>query len=940
MRFSTSARHRHGSRARSGPVGRTAMLRVAAGMLGLALVGSVGAGAVASSPDTVDLPAAAAEATPAATETTPAVATTPAAEQLPAEDASTLAAPAEEAAKDGEAAVEAVAPTKAAPEAPAIDAAPKTPAALALKEAPAIQALAAEKPQLTCSSGVVYTLDTGGTIRRVNTSSGGQTDIGGFTGESLPNLNGFALTKDAKYAYAARASATNSGDMTVYRYNSGSGKTDSFPGVQKLTNNGGTFVMGGINPKTGIYYYGRVLNSRLELYAFDTNPTGTTVVGNIGYVGHIAVTKDSGVWRGGFWGGYWDPAPTERANGDLVFSSDGAMYFVASSGTSATDASVLMRVTNPLPVAPVASNSPALSATTIKPLAVNTDPIAFNGIAFEGGFLYLDSARSGTNNGGDLYKVDPSTGVIADKTQLMDGRPVDMASCQYNNTLQVQKNIVSRVASTDQFKLTASVGTTEIGASGTTTGISTDLQTGEGNFASSVPISGTTITIKEAGVAGTNLAQYTSSWVCRSADGAWTKKSEDGTSSTSGTFEFPAQSNAGVNVTCVFTNKPLSANVKVTKTWVDAVAGDSASFKANAETGTSTVPADGNVITTSFAQGTTVNVSEVLKLANKGIYSTVLKCTNAAGTTVAEGTLTGSFVLGQSDVTCAYTNTNTAATVVVKKKWIVDDIAYDNGEQPTGIGEQPEGISAALTLTGPGTDGATGQEWAAVRPGYFAGNTVTIAETTTFEPGMKCELRSSAITPANGTTTSSTVPYSAVLVAGANSYTITNTVKCTTVLTLLKFIDDSNGGSLVPGDFTLTATPEVGNALNFDGANTVTAANTKPVVASVNHALSESSADKPAYLQLSLQRYTGIFNTDGSLADAEAWEDAAATNVSVATGHHEVYRFVNASVPTMTLPLTGGTGSIAYLMVGGGILLLALLVTAWILVRRGKANRA
>lgn len=917
MRLSTPVRRRRQSRLNTGTVGPPLRLRLAAGLVGLAMVGSLGVGSMVSAQAQTSTPEATAAAAAGetlaaaepATDSGALLAPAPAEDAAPAEGpapAEEVAATEEAAAPSEDAGANSPAPEEGPTEDPGADAAQQAPAAPLLKEAPQVQALTAPKQQLTCGSGVVYTINSAGKIRQVNTSNGNQTDVGSFNTSN--DLNGLALAKDGSGAYAVPTARNSSNNMTVYRYDSATGETSTHDGARSISS-GGTFVMGGINPATNIYYYGRVLNSKLELYAFNTaNNT------NIGLVGSIPVSNDSG-WLGG----------TARGNGDLVFSSDGTMYFVASSNTTQSDSNVLMRVNQTLPTT---AGDVSLTATKITNLNINNQARQFNGIAFEGGYLYLDTSA------GHLYKVNASNGNLVGQPQTGLSSPVDMASCQYNNTLQVQKNIVARVGAGDQFTMTATVGGTQIGSVGTTTGSSTGPQTDAGTFASSVPTSGTTITIKEVGVAGTNLAQYTSSWVCRSADGAWTKKSEDGTSSTSGTFEFPAQSNAGVNVTCVFTNKPLSANVKVTKTWVNAVAGDTASFTANGETGTSTAPANGDVITTSFAQGTNVTVAEVLASANKGVYTTALKCTNATGTTVAEGNLTSSFTLGSSDVTCAYTNTNTAATVVVEKKWIVDGNPYDNGDQP-------EGISAALTLTGPGTAGATGQAWDTVRPGYFAGNTVTIAETTTFASGMTCELTNSAITPANETTTSDPVPHVATLAAGANSYTITNTVECTTVLTLLKFIDDSNGGSLVPGDFTLTATPEVGNALNFDGANTVTAANTKPVVASVNHALSESSHNnKLAYLQLSLQRYIGNFDAEGALADPDAWEDAAATNVSVATGHHEVYRFVNASVPTMTLPLTGGTGSIAYLMVGGGILLLALLVTAWILVRRGKANRA
>ncbi|MDD0859193.1 LPXTG cell wall anchor domain-containing protein [Arthrobacter alpinus] len=116
-------------------------------------------------------------------------------------------------------------------------------------------------------------------------------------------------------------------------------------------------------------------------------------------------------------------------------------------------------------------------------------------------------------------------------------------------------------------------------------------------------------------------------------------------------------------------------------------------------------------------------------------------------------------------------------------------------------------------------------------------------------------------------------------------------------------------------------------------------ANTKSVTAGLNYALSEASAGKPAYLQLSLQRYTGKLNADKSLANPDAWVDAESATVSVQTGKHEVYRFVNASVPTFALPLTGGTGNWTYMVVGGGILLVAILFTAWVLVRKFKTNR-
>ena len=296
---------------------------------------------------------------------------------------------------------------------------------------------------------------------------------------------------------------------------------------------------------------------------------------------------------------------------------------------------------------------------------------------------------------------------------------------------------------------------------------------------------------------------------------------------------------------------------------------------------------------------------------------------------------------GASNVpmSCLFTNKQlpVPAQVVVTKKWIVDGVAYDNGAQPAGI-------AAALTLTGPSAAGSTAQAWGAPRTGYAAGNQVTIAEATSINTSLiNCTLTDSRVTLANGVTvavamTAPNYDYMPTLVAGANSYTITNTVTCQAQLTLLKFIDSANdngtsGDTLEPSDFTLTVTSNGGGAVGIPGSNVVSSANTMNVAARTPYALSESSTGNLAYIKVSLQRYTGTLNADGSLADPNAWADAAST-VSVETGQHAVYRFVNASVPKFKLPLTGGNGSAMYMIAGSGMLLLAFLIAAWIVIRR------
>ncbi|MHA7268242.1 autotransporter outer membrane beta-barrel domain-containing protein [Arthrobacter sp. HLT1-20] len=911
MRFSSPVRRRREgqrfSEAARVPA-KPAMLRIAAGMLGLALVAGAGAGAVVS--------ASAAEqpATPEATEsataqtvkaTSPAPVPTaqeqgPAAPQAPASSAPAPAevpAPAVPPAPASSAPV----PISSAPAPAEVPTSVPTPTSTpdAAKVLPQAQALAAAITPLTCQNGTVYTIDSDGTLRLVNTSTAAQTTIGDISSEN--DLNALALTRDGQYAYAVD-DTSDDGDVTVYRYASATGVTTSHNGVRNLNEEGGTFVMGGINPATGIYYYGRVVNSRLELFGFNTASNA-----NIGRVGFIAITNDS--------------SGASRSNGDLVFSSDGIMYFVASSNTTASDSNALMRVDQALPVT---SSSATLTATRINYLNINNEAQRFNGIAFDAGYLYLDTS------GRDFYKVDPSSGtIVGAKKTLSNGTPVDMASCQYHNTLLVQKDIGGRIVDTDQFTLTAAVGGTRIGTAGTTSGSSTGLQTGAGAFASSVPISGTTVVVSETGAAGADLARYTSTFVCTNQAGGIVLSG----TGTTGTFIFPGQTTSGVNIKCVFTNSPKGARVTVTKTWVGGIAGDSANFTANSLTGTSVAPDGGTVISADMPQGTTVNVAETLATGNSGAYSAQLRCTDSQGNAMGQGTLAGTFVLASLDVTCDFTNTNAAAAVTVEKKWIVDGVAYENGQQP-------QGISAALTLTGPGTAGATAQGWSTQRTGYFTGNTVAIAETTTIDPLLNCQLTRSQVSRPNGTTVSATVPYTARLVTGANRYIITNTVTCQSELTLLKFIDSSNGGSLKPSDFTLSATPGSGTALQVPGSNQISAANTRTVVAGRAYVVSESSSLKPAYLQLTLQRYTGSFNANGTLADPTAWADAASMTVSVATGQHAVYRFVNTSAPAFALPLTGGTGPVFYLLAGGGLLLLAAAMTAWFVVRMIRSKRA
>lgn len=805
-----------------------------------------------------------------------------------------------------------------------------------------------------CEPGVVYTMSASGNINKVKSdgSALGASDLpippltSGVSGE----LNGLALTKGGTYAYLVRDTLTN-GAVTVYRHDVNSGQTVSYPGATGVSAADTTFVLGGIDPVSEIYYYGRILKevanaaTFLELYGFDTT-TNT----NIGYVGKVAVGLDT--------------SNNVRSSGDLVFDTGGRMHFVAGSGTTIRNSSVFMTVNEPLPRVSTTAATAALPATRLGDylelnLAADGGTGArvarrVNGIAFDNGYLLVStySPDLANNVAYSYFKVNLNARKVVNSTfgevigyasrwtAPAAHAPVDMATCQYNNSLTVQKNIVRRFASGDQFRVQIfSGGSATETSSGVTSGSTTGVRTEASATAYSLPLGGTAIKISENATTASNgnLANYTSSYVCK--DGLGTVIRDANNAEVRGTgittsFAFPPHVPDGVHVTCVFTNTPKVAHVTVKKTWVGAYSGDTATFTANTETGTSTAPAtNSEVISADFDQGSTVTVAEAMSSANRGTsYTQALACredvSGAAVTVVA-----GKFTLGTNDITCTFTNTNTSASVVVDKKWIVDGVAYDNGAQPAGL-------EAALTLTGPAVADASSPTWGKVRSGYAAGDTVNINETTSIDESLiNCRLTDSQVTRANGATVAASLnsDYPARLLAGANSYTITNTVACETRLTLLKFIDTSNGGTLKPSDFTLTAKSESGDAVGVPGVDAVPAravpVNTMDVTARSPYVLSESSAADLAYIRINLQRYTGKLASDGSLTDPNAWAVVAPT-ISVGTGQHEVYRFVNASVPRLNLPLTGGAGPARYLLAGGGMLLAAFLLAAWVVVRR------
>lgn len=186
---------------------------------------------------------------------------------------------------------------------------------------------------------------------------------------------------------------------------------------------------------------------------------------------------------------------------------------------------------------------------------------------------------------------------------------------------------------------------------------------------------------------------------------------------------------------------------------------------------------------------------------------TSITCTPIAGTVTSPSV---SLTLVDDDkVTCTFVNARTSS-LEVDKLWVI------NGGDPVPEGSEPAHLGLGAQLKIDGVDKA----WDTQHGGYLQGSTVALSEQVTFGNDL-CTWAGTPggrLTSANGSPVDAALPYDATLAGGANTYAITNTVTCDGALVLRKVVQNDNGGTAVPGDFTLVATPAAGPALTTPGS--------------------------------------------------------------------------------------------------------------------------
>jgi uncharacterized repeat protein (TIGR01451 family) len=411
-----------------------------------------------------------------------------------------------------------------------------------------------------CTNGSIYTLQRGSTttgtgaasIYSINTIGLGTTVTDTFistapTGSGF--TNGFGITKGGLGAYIVDQNNAGTGTTAVYGYNALTGTWSTYTGTAPAVAAQSSLIGGAIDPTTGIFYYGSFTPSafanplNIVVYGFNTN-TNTAISGIIGTITLSSLPTTSG-----------------NPNGDLAFDANGNLYYIATAGTSA----LLAVVKGPLPTTGSASGV-ALTSTTLANYT-NASSLAYNGIAFDNaGHLFVQYATgTATSN---LIEINPNTGatIAGPTTQTITPTPtfanVDLASCSYPPTLTLQKNILRRAQTSDQFGLSVTGGGITSGNTATTSGTSSGLQSAV--VGPLLGLSGTTYSLAETAT-NNNLSAYTTTYSCLDTANGSSSVASGSTQSFNLSFPTPTAGQNAPQVVCTLTND-IIPNVAITKT--------------------------------------------------------------------------------------------------------------------------------------------------------------------------------------------------------------------------------------------------------------------------------------------------------------------------------------------------------------------------------------
>ncbi len=448
---------------------------------------------------------------------------------------------------------------------------------------------------ISCTAGRIYGVANGNLVD-IATDGTSTTTLAGFS----TGVNALGVSPTGTYTYGVRGGTTS--PFTIERLNPVTGTVTVYTGATAATT-GDYIIAGAVNPVNGIFYYASIGNTTVgNIYAFDT--TTNTSIGRVG-----SITLPQG------------------GNGDLIFDGAGNMY-VTLAPASNTDLYYVGQVAT------------TAGSATYAPVSMGTyTGVVANGVSFDAdGYIYLSSSTG-------VKKFNPVT--RAEVSSFAVSGLVDLADCNYPGTIEVKKDIVSRIGS-QQFGLSVTSGGTAItNGTGTTVGTDTGLQNTDAETAGVVfGIPGTSYEFAETVTSGLSASYTTTSQCVNTLTGA-TISSGTGTS---GSITFPNTINNGSlgKVVCTFRNTPrqtITVTKALTSPRINAgdqfrvqirdTAGGVVSSATNATTtgsGSTVTPGTGTTGEFSAVAGTDYVITEVAAgsttLSN---YVAFITCTDAAG---------------------------------------------------------------------------------------------------------------------------------------------------------------------------------------------------------------------------------------------------------------------------------------------------------------------
>ncbi|MFJ6171536.1 Ig-like domain-containing protein [Curtobacterium sp. NPDC092190] len=395
---------------------------------------------------------------------------------------------------------------------------------------PASAAVSAlDNGRLVCNQNTLYAVDGTGKVIAVDITP--TTDAGKnvpVTELGAEGNNGLGISREGVSMFGA----ANGGTATIKQYDPKTGQvlaTIPTDGVH-------TVIRGAVNPVTGIYYYG----DATRIWAYD--PTAGKLLGQVGTLTGMTTTNSTG---------------GTGVNGDFAFSSRGLMFVVAAHKVYRVD-------TTELPTTAMPSGGRNLSTTEIGTLPNGTNS---PGIAFSSdGYLYVSSSATATNGvkTTTVFQLDPTSGAEQRRFAITgDFGATDLATCNYADTLTGQASVDDRWKDTDQFALSIAgqgIQATTPGASGTTSGTASGVQSKTAGALLTTPDKDYTVTQQPAGT--TDPADYDTTW--QAVDLSTKRTVASGTGGTAA-FRFPQATTAdGTDVVVTFTNTLKLAHV-VTK---------------------------------------------------------------------------------------------------------------------------------------------------------------------------------------------------------------------------------------------------------------------------------------------------------------------------------------------------------------------------------------